>query len=226
MKIVSLTLVAADLRPIYEFYAGDLAMQVIKRNAELVSVQIGESVLTFRRGDTRHFYHFAINTHPTRFERARAALAALTPLLHDADGQEVFEFRSWNARACYFYDPAGNIVELIARRDLTAMPVPADPGFTSVSEIGLVAEDIPALAARITRELGVPVYRDSAGDTFAALGDEEGLLILAQRGRIWYPDTGKAAVPAPVGCELQAGDDKWNLQGPPYGFSRVGDPRL
>ena len=186
-----------------------------------MTLQAGETALTFRRGEAGAVYHFAFNVHPTRFERARAAMAAITPLLHDGDGQEVFDFRSWNARACYFYDPAGNIVELIARSDLSAAPVPRDPGFMSVSEIGLVADDVPALTARITRDLVLPIYRESAGDTFAAIGDEEGLLILAQRGRIWYPETGKASVPAPLACEVQIGSAKWQMQGPPYQFSRI-----
>jgi hypothetical protein len=95
----------------------------------------------------------------------------------------------------------------------------------SVSEIGLVTEDVPALTLRITRELGLPGYRDSAGDTFAALGDEEGLLILAQSGRIWYPETGKASVPATLACELQVGGTSWKVLGPPYQFSPVANLR-
>jgi catechol-2,3-dioxygenase len=181
---------------------------------------VGGTALTFRRSDRPACYHFAFNVHPARFERARAALATITPLIHDAEGQEVFDFRSWDARACYFYDPAGNIVEIIARRALADTPTPPDPAFLSVSEIGLVADDVPALTARITRETGLPVYRESSGETFAALGDAEGLLILAQRGRIWYPDTGKAAVLAPVESTLEAGGVTLRLAGPPYQFTR------
>ncbi len=221
MKIISLTLEAADLSGLHEFYAGDLALPVLRRNAEALSLQAGSTQLTFRRGPRGSVYHFAFNVHPSRFERVRAGFAAITPLLHDADGEEIFEFRSWNARACYFYDPAGNVVELIARRDLSDRPAPPPPGLMSVSEVGLTTDDVPALTARLERELGLPVYRDSAGDTFAALGDPEGLLILAQRGRTWYPDTGKAAVPAPVTCVVESGGARWQVQGPPYQFARA-----
>jgi catechol 2,3-dioxygenase-like lactoylglutathione lyase family enzyme len=220
MKIVSLTLTAPDVRPLFEFYAGDLGMPLVKRSGDALTLRFGATALAFRCEPSAGFYHFALNVHPLRFERARAATAAVTPLLHDGDGQEVFDFRSWDARACYFYDPAGNIVELIARRALTARPIPPEPGFMSISEIGLVTDDVPALTARIGREMDLPVYRDSAGDTFAALGDEDGLLILSQRGRIWYPDTGKTAAPAALDFVLQTEDGSWRIQGPPYQFSR------
>lgn len=221
MRIKALTLEAANLRPLYEFYAGDLAFPLVRRTADALALQVGSTSLTFRRADTAASYHFAFNVHPSRFERARAAFAAITPLIHGVDNQEIFDFRSWDARACYFYDPAGNIVEIIARRELSAVAVPPDPALLSISEIGLVADDVPALAARITRELGAAVYRESLGETFAALGDAEGLLILAQRGRIWYPDTGKAAAPAPLACGVDAGGTTWQIDGPPYRFTRT-----
>ncbi len=221
MRIYDLTLETNDLGPPYEFYAGDLALPVVRRSPDMLALQIGATKLQFRRGPNRPFYHFAINVHPVRFERARATLAAVTQLLHDSDGQEVFDFRSWNARACYCYDTSGNIVELIARNDLSSRPVPAGPGWISVSEIGLVTGDVPAFTSRLMRELGLPVYRESAGETFAALGDTEGLFILAQTGRIWYPETGKAAAPTPVACEVEINGARWRVQGPPYQFSPI-----
>lgn len=219
MRITSLTLDAADLRPLYEFYAGDLGLAVVKRTADALTLQAGATALTFRRAERPALYHFAFNVHPTGFERSRAALAAITPLLHDADGEEVFDFRAWEARACYAYDPAGNVVELIGRRALARAPLPPDPGVLSVGEIGLVTDDVPALTARVTRDLGIPVYRESSGETFAALGDAEGLLILAQRGRVWYPETGKGAVAAPVACRVELEAVAWRVVGPPYQFS-------
>jgi catechol-2,3-dioxygenase len=224
MRIDELTLDASDLAPLYEFYAGDLGLPVVRRSPDLLALRVGATQLQFRRAAGKPFYHFAFNVHPSRFERARATLAALTPLLHDSDGEEIFDFRSWNARASYFYDPLGNIVELIARRDLSHMPVPPDPGWMSASEIGLVTDDVPALTARIGREIGLPVYRESAGESFAALGDAEGLLILVQRGRVWYPETGKAAVNAALSMELQHGDARWQVKGPPYQFARLVTP--
>ncbi len=219
MRIEELTLDAADLAPLYEFYGGDLGLPVVRRSADLLALQVGATRLQFRRGPVRPCYHFAFNVHPARFERTRAALAAITPLLNDGHGEEVFDFRAWDARASYSFDPAGNVLEIIGRRELSAMSVPDGPGWLCVGEIGLVTDDVPALAIRIGRETGTPVYRESAGETFAALGDAEGLLILVERGRPWYPDTGKPAVAAPVSAVVSAGAQVWQLQGPPYEFA-------
>lgn len=211
MRLLEVTLDATELSAAYGFYAGDLGLPVVRHLADALILQAGASRLTFRKAASTTqaaFYHFALNVHPTRFQRARAAMAAITPLLNDRDGRDVFDSRSWDATICYFADPLGNIGELTARHDLRTEPVPPGLGILSIGEIGLVTGDVPGLTKRLCRELSVEVYRESAGDEFAALGDEHGLLILAQQGRVWYPDTGKRAVAAPLEVLLEAGDGR------------------
>ena len=220
MRLLEITLDAADLAAAYGFYAGDLGLPVSRRTADSLTLQAGASRLTFRRGEASGaapFYHFAFNIHPARFERARASVAAVTTLIHDLDGREVFDFRSWDATACYFLDPLGNVGELIARRQLRSEAAPADPGILSVGEIGLVTGDVPGLTKRLVAELGANVYRDSAGEDFAALGNEHGLLILVSQGRTWYPDTGRAAIVASLAVLLEAGDgQRWRIEAPAF----------
>ncbi|HYF64783.1 MAG TPA: hypothetical protein VD886_18305, partial [Herpetosiphonaceae bacterium] len=78
----------------------------------------------------------------------------------------------------------------------------ADPfggaSLLSVSEIGIVTDDVLALAARLQAETGAPVYRGQPDAAFTPLGDEHGLLILVQQGRIWYPNTGLPARALPL----------------------------
>lgn len=220
MRLLEVTLDAIDLHAAYSFYAGDLGLPVVRRAADTLTLQAGASRLTFRKADATGaapFYHFAFNIHPARFERARAMMAAITPLVHDHDGNEVFDFRSWDATACYFIDPLGNVGELIARRELRGEPVPTEPGILSIGEIGLVTGDVPALTRRLSRELSVGVYRDSAGTEFAALGDPHGLLILVRQGRVWYPDTGKPARFANLSLLVETADHKrWRLDSPSF----------
>jgi len=224
MRLLELTLDTTDLTAAYSFYAGDLGLPVVRRAADALTLQAGASRLTFRRAEPTAVapsYHFAFNIHPTRFERARATMAAVTPLVHDRSGRDVFDFRSWDATACYFMDPLGNVGELIARRDLRGEPVPPDPGILAIGEIGLVTGDVPALTKRLSRELGAGVYRDSSGDEFAALGDEHGLLILVSLGRIWYPDTGKAASAAPLTVLLEANGQRRRIEAPAFSVQSV-----
>src|SRR5215211_9445501 len=71
----------------------------------------GASTLEFGEDDGAPFYHFALLVPGDRFEAARRWAAARLPLLPggDLDGV-VWEFSNWDALACYFHDPAGNIV--------------------------------------------------------------------------------------------------------------------
>jgi catechol-2,3-dioxygenase len=220
MRLLEIHLAAVDLTAAYSFYAGDLGLPVIRQTPAALTLQAGASRLIFRKADANGAapsYHFAFNIHPARFERARAMMAAITPLVHDHDGRDVFDFRSWDATACYFIDPLGNVGELIARRDLRSERALTEPGILSIGEIGLVTGDVPAMTRRLSRELNIDVYRDSAGAEFAALGDENGLLIITPPGRVWYPDTGKRAVTASLDILLEAGDGhKWRLEVPAF----------
>jgi hypothetical protein len=87
----------------------------------------------------------------------------------------------------YFPDPAGNILECIVRVDL---PAKAGEDFgpeniLHISEIGLVVDDVPSAVKQLKTRLGIEVYRDSAFEDFAQLGDINGVLVLAKRGRLW-----------------------------------------
>ena len=98
---------AQSLRALTEFYSGRLGLQE----------RIGETTLEFVPGDGEPFYHFALLVPGDRFEPALEWARERVELLPDPEsGEAVFDFSNWDARACYFHDPAGNIVELIAHR--------------------------------------------------------------------------------------------------------------
>ncbi len=86
----------------------------------------------------------------------------------------------------------------------------------SVSEIGLAAESVPATVRKLQAALDLSIFRGSAGDDFAALGDDEGLLIVVSAGCTWFPDTGRAAELLPVQVDLTGGSGPHRLSGPPY----------
>jgi catechol-2,3-dioxygenase len=171
-----------------------------------LTFQVGDSRLIFSQApqDWRGVYHFAINVPEEQFYAAKDWISSKTGLLKDGSGADEFHFASWNAHALYFSDPAGNIVELIARHDLDHnQPGDFSPEFLlNISEIGLASDDVAQTCQSMQAELGWSVYRDSQSDDFVALGDPHGLLILVRRGRVWYPDTGKAAQLNPVRVDL------------------------
>jgi catechol-2,3-dioxygenase len=147
-------------------------------------------------------------------------LAARVPLLADPLGATTFAFPTWDADSVYCYDAAGNILELIARRTLQAPEARLfdAQSLLTISEVGLVTPDVDATIAWVQAQLPAPEYRSTRSPDFAALGDEHGLLIVAQTGREWYPSTGKRAVPAPLTIIASAGGGApVTLVGPPWG---------
>ena len=201
MQILEVKARTPHLARAREFYAGVLGFPVTQESDEGFTVGIGASRLTFRAGEVSGVYHLAFNVPENRFPEAESWARARFPLLTGPEGRERFRFESWDADALYFTDPDGNILELISRHTL---PGSRRDDFTilSLSEVALVTDDVPTLAA----SLGLPCYK-SGDENFQAVGDEEGLLILVRAGRLWFPDQAlpAAVVPLVVTLEEDAG---------------------
>ncbi|WP_425148295.1 VOC family protein [Deinococcus sp.] len=202
MQLLEVHLQTSDLSAQRAFYSGVLGLPVHADNPERLLVQIGTTALVFERAAAALAgpYHLAFNIPPRQFSAAADWLSARVPLL--PNGQERL-FRSspgWNAQMMYFLDPAGNILELIARHALPGSS-PEDDAFgpqslLCVSEVGLAVEDVEASARELAAVLGLAPYQETS-DTFKPLGDEHGLLIVVASGRPWFPTT-RAAFPLPL----------------------------
>jgi catechol 2,3-dioxygenase-like lactoylglutathione lyase family enzyme len=106
-------------------------------------------------------------------------VAELEPWKQRLDVSEEHDFSSWGgARAVYFRDPEENVVELIAR--------PQARPELALAEVGLPVHDVPAAVETLEDELGLRPY-DDWDETFAPVGDDDGLLILVRVGRGWFP---------------------------------------
>ncbi len=185
-----------SLGELKDFYSNKLGLRVLAETPTELTMAGGATPITFVRTESateRPFYHFAFNIPENKIRAARAwqlkrsALITTPPPLRDAAyPDDVRHFSNWNAHSVFFWDPAGNLVEYIARHDLGNG---ADGEFTSrdilyASEIGLIIadEERAALARRLGSELGLGGYKPEAGGFFWALGDGRGLVLLLPRG--------------------------------------------
>jgi catechol-2,3-dioxygenase len=134
--------------------------------------------------------HFAINVPPERFGEAVDWARARVDLV-----EEDVPFEAWRARSAYFFDPAGNIVELIARER-----APGDELFLEISEVGLPVVEVGAAVEWLESELGLPFFSGNRRD-FAAVGDDRGLFIVVPVGRPWL-FTDVPAPDAPLRVEI------------------------
>lgn len=212
MRIEALTLPARDLAAQRTFYGGVLGLPVETDEVDALSLRAGSTLLRFLAGEPGGPCHFAFNVPQDRFAGARAWLEERAPLLADPAGETSFHSKSWNADMVYFRDADGNILELIARHTLPTSP---GTGFgvadlLCVSELGLAVPDVPRAVRELQHHLGLPVYREGS-PTFTPLGDEEGLLIVVQVGRGWFP-VGDPARPLSFHLQGRNGNHSFDLK--------------
>lgn len=206
MKFLRLTLEApvGHLAEIAQFYEDDLALPLAGR----LAFQVGETELELRPSRGAPFYHVALLVPGDRFAAALEWAQARTTLLADPDA--VFDFDFWDAQACYFHDPAGNIVELIAHRSIARSRRSgafSAAELVGVSEVGLVG-DPPALAAALSEALGLELWSGSVDGpgALAFVGEQGRTFILAPTGRGWLP-TGRPSEPHAVEAVIEGAVD-------------------
>ena len=133
--------------------------------------------------------HFAVNV--GRFDAAVDWARTQAQLI-----EEDVPFEAWRARAAYYFDPVGNLVELIARER-----APGDELLLEVSEIGVPVADVGAAVEFLEEELRLPHF---SGDrqSFSAVGDDRGLFIVVPVGRDWL-FTDRPATDAPIRVTIE-----------------------
>lgn len=209
MRILELRLAARNLKRQRAFYTDALGLTLLDESPAHITVQAGTTQLRFDlTARESGAYHIAFNIPENQLREAKRWLLARTDLLTQ-DGLDQFASESWNAEQVYFRDADGNILEFIARHELpntNATPF-SSAYILNLSEVSYVVLDVVATAKALQSDLNsgklcLPPYR-KAGPTFAPLGDAHGLLIVAARGRPWFP-TDEAAVVLPLQVTLKS----------------------
>lgn len=200
MRITRIELLAADLDEVERFYGSLLGLSV-SRDPDSVSVTIGWSTVVFRAGSAvPGAIHVAFTIPRNRFAEAKEWLVARVRILSSGGTDElVLDREPWHSKSLYFRGPDGIDLEFIARQNL---PIDSSEPFTSasllcVSEVGRAVPDVPAEVERLHRDLGIEPFGDWV-DEFAPVGDQEGLFILVNEGRVWFPTTDALAFGEPV----------------------------
>ena len=202
-------LTAAPLSAMHDFYRDTIGFALVEERESEITFAAGASRLTFAtaradqvqgtagRGKGEPMYHFAFNIPRDRIRAARVWQLERTPLVDPRPGlrepgwpDEIWHFRHWNAQSIFFFDPAFNIVEYIARHELPDSG--AGAGSFSVadilyaSEIGYVVdrERLGPATGVLRGKLGLAEYPRGADPW--AMGNARGLLLcLARLGETW-----------------------------------------
>jgi catechol 2,3-dioxygenase-like lactoylglutathione lyase family enzyme len=195
MRFHEIILQSARLESTRSFYEDVLGLEIIKGPAGF-TCKTRSTFLTFLQAERNKnpFYHFAFDIPQNKFQEAKEWAKEKLPLI-TLDGEDEFDFRNWNAHSFYFYDPSGNIVELIARHNKNNDSSTAFSGadILSVSEIGIPVKNVKEFYEELKAGAGAELFWGDLKN-FAAAGDEEGLCIIVPEGRRWYPDCPPAEI--------------------------------
>jgi len=206
MEITHAVLTTRKLEETADYYERVLALHTVREPGE-VTVAVGSTMLVFQEDtDAAGFTHLAFTVPTGSFAAARQWLEQRTRLLDLGGDVEFAGPPNWNSHSLYFDGPDGSILELIERRDL-ANAVDAEFGpeqLLCVSEVGVAVPDVLETVRQL-EPLGVLPYASPPGESFAPVGDVNGLLILVSPGRPWFPTQARPAELARVKVSLPGG---------------------
>jgi catechol-2,3-dioxygenase len=196
MKILEIEIQTDNIKETETFYSEILGLQLINKNQNSISFKAGQSKLTFIKSDNINpKYHFAFNIPNNKLEEAILWAKSRLRLIENDENGIIANFESWNANAIYFYDNNNNIVEFIARFDLenSTEKLFDISVIESISEIGIVTDKPLDLAETLIESYNLVYFNKSTkSEKFAALGNDNGLFIIVETNRKWYPTEQKA----------------------------------
>jgi len=203
-----ITLYCKELAKMEDFYLNTLKLEAESSGPGHATFCAGRSWLTLEQmpfdGPAR--YHFAFNISENLIRESAEWLRRqkIDVLPVDDSGNIIMEYPSWNAHAVYFEDPAGNIVEFIARHNLLSSKQKSFSinDIREISELGLPCDDVAAMAEKLEQEASIGHWSGDY-DAFGASGDENGLFIIVDKSKkTWVPqDT--PALPSPFVARLE-----------------------
>ena len=191
MDILEIEILSDNIEETTKFYSELLGFKILHADRNTISFAVGKSVLTFIKSDNLNpKYHFAFNIPENKLDEAIEWCKNKVDLIFIEDQNVITNFENWNANAVYFYDNNGNLLEFIARHDLnnTQNESFSSKSILNISEIGIVNENPLALGKELIAKHNLKFFsKNDNSELFAAVGDDEGLLIIVKPNRNWYP---------------------------------------
>jgi len=190
MKIKKLNLYSHNLEAQKKFYHKQLGFEIKNKSSKHFSIQVGHTLLSFTASEKPHKYHYCFLIPSNHFETATHWLQNKIPLIVNDDGITQHQFKSWNAAAIYYYDPDGNVAELIVRYDLkneSTSEFGVDQ-FLSVNEIGVPTKDISKTHNLLLDKTNSPFWKGNL-QRFGTNGTQDGLFLLINNTikKTWFP---------------------------------------
>lgn len=195
-----------SLSTLKEFYNRKLGFEIKSDLQESLVVQAGLTTISFFRSANVNkvpFYHFAFNIPENKIRQARdwqlkrtELLPTPTNMIDEGYSNDIRHFRNWNAHSVFFWDPAGNLLEYIARHDLhnESKGDFSTKDILYASEIAFIVDDVDLFSNELKNSFELSEYKQGNAE-FRAIGDEYGLLLVMKKGRVWMGNTNTPKTP-------------------------------
>ncbi len=198
------TLYTNQLEDMKGFYEYQLGFRIVEENDSSFTLAMGESQLVFQESDRAAVYHFALNIPGNQFTLAKSWTSERVTLNRQEGMDEVF-YANFDADAFYFQDPAGNVVEFIARRSIDRMGNFTVDSILNISEVSITTPYVEEVGELI-ENMNIPVRGSKGIDEKALnfLGRGHAFILLVAPKRIWYFSKQKSET-HPLSIELTDG---------------------
>jgi catechol 2,3-dioxygenase-like lactoylglutathione lyase family enzyme len=189
-----------DLDATQYFYNGMLQFPISLQSNSSIGFQVGHTQLIFSHTDINAIYHFAFKIPSHLFSLSYEWVKQRIEVLPFSEETEIADFSNWNAKAFYFHDPNGNILEFISHFDST---LHKDEAFAStaiegINEIGIPVKSVRQSCEDFKSTFNIPYFhKGPCMEDFSVMGDENGMLIVTREQRGWLP-TLEPAVKHPI----------------------------
>ena len=200
----SVTLYTNQLKQLRGFYGNVLEIPIEESSEEYFQLSIGTSKLIFRHSELQTNYHFAINIPGNQFTLAKFWAKERVLLNREASVDEIYYAR-FEADAFYFEDPAGNVIELIARRNVDKWSDFSIESFLNLSEISITTPFVEE-SGEMLQKIGIPIngHFQIEPDELNFLGKKDTFILLVPPKRRWYFSK-KLSETSPLEIELENG---------------------
>lgn len=166
------------LKQLRRFYVNILQFDAIESTETQFSIQIGKSKLTFSESDQPAFYHYAINIPGNQFVVIKDWIQTRYHLNKQGGINEIYK-PIFDADAMYIEDPAGNLIQLIGRRNRDFLGSFSHEVFLDISEVTLVSSHVKELGEQI-QDIDLPLLSGIEADPKAEnfLGRDDSYIVL------------------------------------------------
>lgn len=200
----SVLLYTNKLKAMKRFYANVLGLDMKGSGSKYFTVKVGGTDLTFQEAETPSFYHFAINIPGNQFSIMKQWIREKVPLNRSRGLTEIY-YKSFGADSMYFEDPAGNLVELIGRRNRDLFGPLTKEAFFNISEVAIISPHLYDVGEEL-QDSGLPLVKRAEvnPEKVNLIGKEDAYIILAPPG--WqFKFSKKEATTHPLAITLKDG---------------------